>query len=579
MNQNNKWKKVTIAGITAVAVTVGALCSSAGQKNVLAATPDKPETLFKEETVYVTAKADGTPVNTVVSDWMKNAGTVAELSDQTILTDIENVKGNETYTKGANHQITWKTKGTDIYYQGKSEKNPAVGVNITYKLNGKDVTAKQIKGKTGKMEMHIAYTNQQKQEDMYVPFTMITGVMLPTNQFQNVSVDHGKIVSDADKVMVVGIGFPGLKENLDLKEAPVTIPISDCVTITADVTDFSMGATFTAASSDGMDQAGFTEVQNYEQLETSLNKLTEGTHLLDGKSVELKAGIQKLAEGVEAYTDGEEALSSGTKQLLGGTQNIQEGTNRLQSGASELQSGIEAAKAGADQLVAGYENGVTEGAQQLEDGTAQLYGTVEQMSGGLQNVPLPTQEQIDELAQMGDVAGAQAVAATVGAMQQVLNQAGALEGATKQLSVGAADLNGGIVQLADGTSDLQSGLSKLQQGGEQINVGLGTLGEGVGQLQDGAQTLNDGATKLQQSNGQLLSGTSALVAGGEHLTTGTSTLAAGAGTLQNGMQKFQQVKTRMDKMMELGKNYKSFAGIDSKMDGSVKFVIETKEIK
>jgi len=69
----------------------------------------------KEETVYVNAQADGTPSEITVSDWLKNSGANKEVQDVSQLSDIKNVKGEETFTQNGEN-LTWNTDTEDIYY-------------------------------------------------------------------------------------------------------------------------------------------------------------------------------------------------------------------------------------------------------------------------------------------------------------------------------------------------------------------------------------------------------------------------------------------------------------------------------
>ncbi len=79
------------------------------------------------------------------------------------------------------------------------------------------------------------------------------------------------------------------------------------------------------------------------------------------------------------------------------------------------------------------------------------------------------------------------------------------------------------------------------------------------------------------------------------LRDGVSALADGADTLASGMKEFdetgirklkstfdddiQDLLDRVDSLAEDTGNYKSFSGIREDMDGSVKFIFETEEIR
>ena len=153
----------------------------------------------KEETVYVIADAKGNATEVIVSDWLKNRDGAKEIEDVSTLKEIENVKGDETFKEGAGDSITWEADGADIYYQGKTDQSVPVSVKVTYTLDGKEISPEELAGKSGHVGIRFDYSNIEKQkvsvsgkeEEVYVPFTVISGAMLSTDHFKNVSVENG----------------------------------------------------------------------------------------------------------------------------------------------------------------------------------------------------------------------------------------------------------------------------------------------------------------------------------------------------------------------------------------------------
>ena len=209
----------------------------------------------KEETVYVIAGADGSPQKVIVSDWVKNPQKADKIKDKSNLTDIENVKGDETYTIDENKMLEWGANGQDIYYKGKSNEQLPVGVSILYTLDGTPVAPKDLAGKSGKLKMTFTYTNRQyeevkigdKKEKIYVPFVILTGMMLDNEKFTNVDVSNGKVINDGSHTYVAGFALPGLNESLALGDK---LDLPSTVEITADVTDFELATTLTVATNE-----------------------------------------------------------------------------------------------------------------------------------------------------------------------------------------------------------------------------------------------------------------------------------------------------------------------------------------
>ena len=315
--------------------------------------------IFKDETVYVLANSDGTIQKIIVSDWIKNTLSAEKLSDVTELENAENIKGDESYTLGGDNTRVWDAQGNDIYYQGTIEKELPVNLSVSYKLDGKTVSADELLGKSGKVSLRFDYKNKQyetvkingKEEKIYVPFVMLTGMLLDNNTFSNVEVSNGKVINDGDRTIVLGFALPGLQENLALDKEQFELP--SYVEITADVTDFSLGMTVTVATNGLFNNMDTEKLDSISDLTGSMNQLNDGmAKLLDGssalynglctlldKSKELINGINQLADGVAKLKDGAYALDEGTKKLSDGAAALSSGLDTLSSNNDKLNDG------------------------------------------------------------------------------------------------------------------------------------------------------------------------------------------------------------------------------------------------
>ena len=321
---------------------------------------DLQQKISKDETVYVLAGADGSVQKIIVSDWLKNELSSASLTDKSGLSNIENVKGDESYSINGDNMTVWDAQGNDIYYQGDIQKELPVGLTVRYTLNGKAVSPEQLKGQSGKVTIRFDYENRQyetvqingQNQRIYVPFAMLTGMILDNDTFRNVTVSNGKLVNDGDRTVVVGLAFPGLQENLNLSRDQLSIPSS--VEITADVTDFSLGMTVTLACNDLFSQLGDADLGSLDAA-GSLNKLTDAmdqllngssalydglTTLLD-KSGELAAGVEELAQGAAAIKAGADSLDEGAAELKAGLADLSEGLIKLSANSAALNGGAE----------------------------------------------------------------------------------------------------------------------------------------------------------------------------------------------------------------------------------------------
>ena len=403
MNGNKKIAKKIVAGSMAVMMAAGLAgtyeyhnnvmqVQAAEQKdkdtqelketaeNVLAdhATDSEDTGFSKEESVYVKADASGNVKKTTVSEWLKNPekGTISDTSE---LKDIKNVKGDETFETGSNNNVSWKSEGNDIYYQGTIDKELPVDVKVSYKLDGKSISPKDLKGKSGKVEIQFSYDNKSKQTvnvngedvEMYTPFTMVSAMMLSSDEYSNVSVENGKLISDGDKKIVVGVAFPGLANDLNLKDLDMDIDIPETVTITADVKDATVGTSITMASAELMNEFGLDDIDSFDDLQDSIDDLEDATNQLVDGSKEAADGSKELADGAGTLNDGAGTLASGAGTLADGVNTLNEKSGTLVSGVNTLASGVGTYTAGVASIAKNSQL-ISDNMQSLQGGVNKL---------------------------------------------------------------------------------------------------------------------------------------------------------------------------------------------------------------
>lgn len=462
----------------------------------------------KDETVYVISSADGSKKSVIVSDHLKNGDGKDTLEDKSELKDITNVNGYETFKKGSDGKLTWDAKGSDIYYQGTTDKELPVDVKITYLLDGKEVTPDEIAGKSGKVTIRFDYTNNTektvkiggKDEKIKVPFSVISGVILPIENFDNVTVTNGRIISEGKNNIVVGLAFPGLKESIDLddlkneavsedaKKVIDDIDIPDYVEITADAKNFKIDTTMTVAQSNLLSSVNLTQDVDTKELTDKMDELQDGADKLQDGAGKLKDGTKSLTDGTEKLKDGSGDLKDGTKKLADGTDDLKDGADKLKDGSADLKDGTKKLADGTDDL--------SSGVSQLKDGSSKLAGGTDKLSSG-----------------------------------------------ASQLKDGTSQLSGGLKTLKDGTSQLKAGTDQLSAAKPQLDQSLKDLQNMGTQLNDaknGSAQISDGIGKLG----------AALTAKFEKTTTnmkamdeGVQKLSAGIGQAANGIK---ELKTKFD---------------------------------
>ena len=583
----------------------------------------------KNETVYVKTDANGKIRKIVVSDQLQNTGDTDTVKDHSNLTDIENVKGDESF-KQSGSNLVWDNAGEDIVYQGESNAALPVGLSVTYELDGKKITPKKLEGKSGHLRVTYNYTNDLEQTGgRFTPFLMVTGVVLDQDHFKNVEVgSNGHFESGGQRMTVVGYSVPGLLDYLDIDEASADLSarlsLSNSFTFEADVEEYKTPLSGTIATNSIFSKMDSGDsIDSLDSLKSSLNTLADSsTQLVNGSAV-LSSGVKELAGGASSLSSGVSKLTNGSRSLAEGTASLEKGAgqlnsgicqmndevgssmpvltnamNQLATGAENLSSGISQAAAGAQAVSSGIgtvhksADQLAQGAASVESGVQAVAAGLDQLAGSINTSDMSPEEQtrmqqlIGGLSQLSDEAQKLAVGA-----KEVSEGAQALSGATGsdgKLAKGAADIASALSAqgaIGSGASQLSGGLS---QASGQVTSFSGTLTSALGQLATGAGSLAKGSSAVNSGAGQLANGINTLNSKIPTLTSGVDKLSSGAEQLADGMARFdkegiQKLVDYMDgdvagllekanEMLSNSKKYNNFSGIDEDMNGSVKFV-------
>lgn len=315
-----------VLAATLVCSLAGVSALAAGKQKTDTASPAAAQTDSADttpssatgETVYVIANADGSAKKVIVSQKYDPDDPNAAQEARSSLTDAVNVKD-------------------DNCWQGTTDKPLPVTMHITYTLDGKSVSADALAGKSGHVTMRFDYENTQyetktiagKSQRIYVPFAVLTGAILDSDNFRNVSVTNGKLVDDGDHTVVVGMAFPGLQENLALDTDKLEIP--SYVEVSADVTDFSIETTLTVVTNSVFNDVDEDKLDKdaLDELSDDLDKLTDAMEQLMDGSDELFDGLDTLLDKSHDLADGVGQLSSGLKKLDANSAQLNEGAKTV----------------------------------------------------------------------------------------------------------------------------------------------------------------------------------------------------------------------------------------------------------
>ena len=569
----------------------------------------------KSETVYAVMNGDGSIKSTTVSEHLYSASGLANVTDKTTLTDIQNTESDAEFTQNG-EELVWNTNDTDVYYKGNTDKALPIDVKVTYALDGQEAALEDIIGKSGHLTVTVNLKNNEtgtvnvngKDRTIVTPLITAVGVILGGDA-SNMTAEHGMIESAAKSSVAAFVTLPGVKDSLSglLPDEVDSIEdyLQDTVTVEADVEDFTCPQVMVACAT----STAALGTSNVFDL-SSINDLTDG--------------INQLNDAMSQLMDGASQLVDGTSQLAGGVLALLDGANTLNNGAAALDDGLGQLTNGLDTLSANNA-ALNAGAQQVADGVlASANKTLKE--GGLIDEDMTWSNYeavIDNILTMNDktlAAGRKKMVRTIWEQEPSFKDSQLdlalylsatktnhdLEAALKLMQNFDASMLTGALEMvtnADAKNTAKAEL-KYQVENSQDMADVRALKTSLSQIQffvssvnqytAGVQTAADGAHSAKDGSAQLAAGTKTLYDGVNTLNTGAGQLNDGAGRLNDGLNQFNEegiskltgaldqdqlhgLKTVLDEMTDRLNDYTSFAGAPDDAESSVKFVYKTAE--
>lgn len=522
----------------------------------------------KEETVYSKINAKGENYKTIVSTHLINENEEQILNDLTDLINIENTNGDEEF-KIDGENIIWNANGSDIYYQGETQKELPIECKIKYELNGEEILADEIVGKSGNVKITIEYQNNDthtatingKKQTMYTPFTTIAITYFDNSQNKNIEAKNAKIINDGTKTIIAGIAMPGIQESLNISNTKIEIP--NKVEITMETSKFEQNNIITFVTPKILDEnISFNKLNNLykkvdeiekasKQIEEGANTLKEGTTEFSKKSQEFNNGMKALEEGTNKAHNSYKELNSGINQVTSGTKELNTGAKELSNGLTALGEGLSSMPENINKLYKGS-SAVSEGlndnkqtkAPGLVTGVNELAGTLNETISSLEKSLNTTrkscEEGITKLTQSNIALNS--VITTLNTETQTI-QIATLKQIVKANEVAIEEYNGKI-QYID--AELKALNTKKTEGAkdiQKITAGMKEVQTGVNQITSGLEMLNNASSTLPENVNKLVQGSKKLTTGTENLNKGTTALSAGSKQMEQGLNTLKQSTT------------------------------------
>lgn len=391
----------------------------------------------KKETSYLILNADGSVQEQITSDWLHSDDGFDAVTDESDLSDIQNLK-SDVMPEQSGNTLKWTTDETDIYYQGKNSAQAPVGVSIEYTLDGKAVTADELKGQSGHLVATVKLTNNTgeevtvngKKRTVYTPFFTVAAAVLPSENFKNITTEHGLVESDSKTQVACYLAMPGMKEAVSdlLPDSFDKLDdlMLDTLTLEADVTDCTVPTFLFAAApslSDlDLDEASDELGDTMDELTDAIDQLKDGSGALDDAVGTLVESLDTFASSYSQFDAGVGSALSGTQTLANGTENLLENAQLLATKTGELSLGAIQLQNSTAQLAGVMNQQLVPGLVEASEKKTALEDKMTELSGKLETVEIPDMTALK--AQLG--AGA----------EQVFD--GAASGAAKAASEAAA---------------------------------------------------------------------------------------------------------------------------------------------
>ena len=558
--------------------------------------------ITKDETVYVVTDSEGDSEDVIVSEHLMNKNKIDRISDRTTLSNIENVKGDEKFTRDGD-SLTWEAGGNDIFYQGRTDRELPIKMTVSYKLDGSDVSGSELQGKSGDVEISINYDNSAKYEGNTVPFVVMTGFLVTDSCLKDIRVDNGKVIDDGEKQIVIGMAAPGLAGTAGLGEA--NLGLGDSVTIKAKAENFAVEDMMTIVTNSVFEDIDTDELEGLD---------------FDDKIKELDNGSKKLITGTRLLYNGIDTMDSNRESLTDGVQQLDQGASALYSNLDKIKDLVSA-----NASCLNYVNGVlSDSLPALKQESSDLRSQLEEINGSAETADIKSVEKVQDitdtstlkedaqkLRELRDKAPEEDKAsydAIIADMEKVADNEssmisrinGEIDRANAGIQENAAAVNNqsdNIQAALAGAERIYDDASKVQIAKSVINV-PGSLGPGKPSWKYISDTLygsffSDGSTPTVLTGAKgLADGMDALSESTETLSTGISQLDKGALEVNRGMEKLysQGIKKIVDLynndlkgmasslsgLLDAGKGYSSFSDPSYSDNGSVKFIYKIK---
>lgn len=521
--------------------------------SIMSVLPVNAYALTKEETVYSKLNNNGEIINTSVYEHLINTDKLDTITDLSDLENITNINNNNKF-EYANNTLTWDAKAKDIFYKGTTNKNLPISEDVTYKLDGNDISLSNMLGKSGHVEITIKYTNNDlhynnKYGNMYTPFMVATVTSIEGKNNSNVEVTNGKVINNGNNYMVVAISLPGLSESLGIEEK------IDSVTISYDTTKAELSTIYSVMSPKIIEE---TDMDIFNKLNNVYSKSYDLKTYMD----EIESGSKDILEGLEKVSSGNTALKENLTSIIDNISLMEEGSKNLSNGINEIITNLDSAL---EELNSNDNLEKINSVKLLMENNTKTINNINKVNSKLKgyydnyNLSSIKYEDIlnSELENKMDLYNIKysyenTYESNQNLMQLLTLNNQAISDPLNTLNASSTKINGMITMLKGylletekGANDLNGGLTELKQGMIFYDVKMGEVNTGLTELNNGMSTLNDGIIEFNKE---------------------------GISTITNYMNKLSILTDKIEVLTDYSNSYKTISITNNEIKGTTKFV-------
>lgn len=473
---------------------------------------EQQDLIKKSETVYVTVEGNEIKDKSV-SVWL-NSDKNIKANDKSNLTNVKDLKTDKEL-KSENGYLKLDENKKDIYYKGDTDKKLPVDVSVKYFLDGKEMKASELEGKSGHLKIVITSKNNRyeaktidgQSRNVYSPYVVVAAMTFDDEKVENITSDDIKVVKDGKNEIVTTVMTPGMKQNLsEIVEDKELDNFKDEVSVEMDIKDYKPVEIYSVITNEFFQEK--KNIDSLDKLQNGVKELRDNSQKLVDASVKLSEGQDKLNSGISQMQTGVTKLHSGSQKLASSTQQMQgkfsgiqskvgpiqgyvaqmnDGSLKLYNGISDYTAAVGKIKENTAKIKAGSEK-LAKGATDLDNGVGKLKDATSQLRAGTENMKEMTAQK-DQLLEKSS---------------QLSNGLNGLAGSYGQLADTVEQISGKSQQLKDSSAQFNEKLQQVAQlaGGADGSASAEKIARG---LESSAEGLNNAIQQLQANNeeGQL----------------------------------------------------------------------------